>query len=135
MPRSSTARTPSSIAERMASVRARSRAISVIRSWSWSADRLTIRASSPSSSLRRTRLRACRSPWAKRRAASITSLSGPASGDDSAAESSAVSTKATASATATARWSSAPCSLTPRSDNATREMPTTAPWWRMTTAA
>ena len=52
MPRWSTARTPSSIAERIASVRPRSRAISASRPCSSSADWLMIRASSPSSSSR-----------------------------------------------------------------------------------
>ena len=62
VPRWSTARTPSSIAVRMASVRPRSRAISATRSCSWSPDWLMMWASSPSSSSRRTLMRADRLP-------------------------------------------------------------------------
>ena len=74
-PRWSTASTPSSIAERMASVRPRSRAISAIRRCSSSADWLMMRASSPSSSSRRTRMRAERLPRANWRAVSMISRS------------------------------------------------------------
>ena len=99
-PRWSTASSPSSTAERMASVRPRSRAISVRRPWSWSAEWLRMRASSPSSSPRRTRARAPRSPAAKRRAESMISRSGPASDEERASESSAVMPKARARARA-----------------------------------
>ena len=93
---------PSSIADRIASTRARSRAISVIRSWSWSAERFRMRASSPSSSVRETVLRASRLPAANWRAASITLLRGPASEDERTIDSSAVITNASNAAAMTA---------------------------------
>ena len=104
MPRWSTARTPSSIADRMASVRPRSRAISAIRSCSWSAERLMIRASSPSSSWRRTRMRAERLPCAYCRAVSMISAqrAGRAA-TESSTERSAVARRARPRARAAAR--------------------------------
>ncbi len=127
VPRWSTARTPSSIADRMASVRPRSRAISAIRSCSWSADWLMMRASSPSSSSRRTGMRAERLPCAYCRAVSMISRSERASEDESSTERPAVARSARARASAPARHRLRLCSSIVSIPRETRATPTTRP--------
>ena len=98
------------MAERIASVRPRSRAISAIRRCSSSADWLMMRASSPSSSSRRTRMRAERLPRAYWRAASMISWSDRPSEAERRTERSPVATRARRRAKAPARHRSRPCS-------------------------
>ena len=72
-----------------------------------------MRASSPISSPRAMRVRAERSPAAKRRADSIISRKGPARGAERSTASSTATTNATARARATDRATSCACSSIP----------------------
>ncbi len=72
-----------------------------------------MRASSPISSWREMRVRAERSPAAKRCADCIISRRGPASGADSAMDRTTATAKARARASATERATSCACSSMP----------------------
>ena len=116
-------------------MRPRSRAISARRSCSSSAERLMMRASSPSSSSRLTRMRAARLPLASWRAVSMISPSDRPRPTDSSSDTSPLAASATRPASAALRHSARPCASIRSMPRLSRATPTTAPARWIGTAA
>ena len=116
-------------------MRPRSRAISARRSCSSSAERLMMRASSPSSSSRLTRMRAARLPLASWRAVSMISPSDRPRPRESSSDTSPLAASATRPASAALRQSARPCASIRSMPRLSRATPTTPPARRIGTAA